>query len=671
MKFVIQYQFAIVYPSGKNTAKSEYILRITKQELMNDPEIHTKRMEIFPKYIFLNQTKLPLAINQYGCPENTIICLPNTPLHFAWPNRDNLRMVSIGLSGTQPSDFFYIDELGPIVQQLVKISDLSHAGLIRIERYINKGSNYIKILYEPLERPYYAIKNCSKYFTVAYKEKHSTLPYRYLDVQTQTPFGWEHLGKQHVVMLRFLWGSIKSKPINLPGQEHKFSLEDFIDYNEIEIYISQTFGKIVNVSLESDGYSKILCIRDAPKEVRFQKKNKKMYQYLLSIKDFGVSVISKYEQRNIELLYINLNGLDLKYTDSSVERSIKLTLQSIQIDNQMDYDIAFPVCFYATPSEHQKTFLNLDCVFTLDYDRKPFFYSINEIVINIVPVTVKIQEEQLQPIQDFFSLFGCSDNIAKNQDSLLEDSQEIAMLIKNCIISPIDISVSFRQAFEKKKGNMLVKSLQMAFVNIQELPVTLPSQNYLNVYGKLKLMALRLFDEYQKELTDQRAGMLTGIALFPLRDMRDIGVGITNLFSNKSSSAAGIAKGTAGVIKGTWTGTFGTVSSITSTISNGVLALSHDKQYIKEKQEDERKNQPSNVFEGVGLGLLSVVKSIGSGLAGVVTKPVKGANKDGFVGFLKVLTFVYICRELEKDSLELLLNQLVEVLIWSLKHLKE
>lgn len=70
----------------------------------------------------------------------------------------------------------------------------------------------------------------------------------------------------------------------------------------------------------------------------------------------------------------------------------------------------------------------------------------------------------------------------------------------------------------------------------------------------------------------------------------------------------------------------GAMSKIGNSISKGTLALSFDDQFIEAKNYDNNKNKPKNIGEGVVKGFSSAGTSILSGVAGVFTKPVEGAQ---------------------------------------------
>lgn len=602
---------------------------------MTNPDISTKIMEIHSKYTFINETTSNIEINQNLCSNRTIICPSKSTIFFSWPDKDKAKTISIKFPGAMPSDYFSIEDLGLIVQQLVGVK-FTYAGIVCIERYMNKGVHYIKFFNEVADRPYYLIKNCSRFLTIGYKEECSSLPTRYLDCNTQSAFGWEHTDSQHIIHINFLLGKANENPLLIPDSEKEISMEDIVNYGDLNIKLTKNRGKCVNVYLDTDGHSKILCIRDSKKEFCGQKTTQKKVHYSLGIKELGISFISKQEKESIELCFLTLGSVDADLDEENSQRNIKLSLQTLKIDNQSERKPIFPVCFYPSAIETPTNFLTITCKSPIDDERKSLIYIFDEIGLQIVPITLKIEEKHLEQLREFFDLWNSGDlkdfSEEKKQD-------EATVLIKNCLISSIEIVASYKPSAEKKKGSMLAKSLQLAFLNIQELNITLNKEHFDNIQGKIKELAIFVLDRYQNQLYNQRVGLVTGILFSPLKDVQNIGIGISRLFS--SPEAKTHKKGRDGIAKSAWMSTFGTVSSLTSGISKGVLALSTDNEYINKKQEEERLHQPKNVLEGIGLGVFSVAKSIGSGVAGVVTKPIKGAQQDGMLGLVKVNIIIY------------------------------
>lgn len=81
-------------------------------------------------------------------------------------------------------------------------------------------------------------------------------------------------------------------------------------------------------------------------------------------------------------------------------------------------------------------------------------------------------------------------------------------------------------------------------------------------------------------------------------------------------------------------GTAGTLGRITGTLGKGLAALSLDKEYQRQRIEQQNRradNFPASMAQG-GKGL---VMGVFEGVTGVVMKPVAGAKEEGVGGFFK------------------------------------
>ncbi len=74
------------------------------------------------------------------------------------------------------------------------------------------------------------------------------------------------------------------------------------------------------------------------------------------------------------------------------------------------------------------------------------------------------------------------------------------------------------------------------------------------------------------------------------------------------------------------------LDKITSNISKGILSITQDEEYIKQREQAKLEHKPSNFVEGLGYGVSSMAEGIFSGVKGVVTKPLEGASEGGIGG---------------------------------------
>eukprot|EP00826_Nyctotherus_ovalis_P046069 TRINITY_DN5163_c0_g2_i20.p1 TRINITY_DN5163_c0_g2~~TRINITY_DN5163_c0_g2_i20.p1 ORF type:complete len:428 (+),score=129.27 TRINITY_DN5163_c0_g2_i20:272-1555(+) len=420
---------------------------------------------------------------------------------------------------------------------------------------------------------------------------------------------------------------------------YDFSMDIIVRYSPITLPVHPGYNKYLWVTLESDEDSKILRVRDMVK--KYNPSEGQLNQSVnVSIHSIGISLISSYLERRSEILYISLQEIIFSIIKGEIVKEIEFLVKDMQIDNQMKKEPIFPVLLSKKRGERSnKKFLKVHIMSNLLIDPKVNFYSFELIRISIIPFIIQLEEDCVAAIIDFFEKVKGQPEEGSEVEDPDKDSNksETGISVKELMISDIKFEVSFKSSMDSKSSsNIITKSLVAAFVNLKELPITLRRINYTDVYGKLKTILLMLLQNYQQALLSKKLGIFAGVLFTPFTDVNHIGMGLTNFFNDSAEGPAGIVSGTGSLVKGAVAGTFGTVSGVTSTVSQGILALSADEEYIKERQKDNERYKPQNVFEGIGLGLVSTFMSVGSGIAGVITKPIEGASKEGVKGLFKV-----------------------------------
>ncbi|XP_026043172.1 vacuolar protein sorting-associated protein 13A-like [Astatotilapia calliptera] len=96
----------------------------------------------------------------------------------------------------------------------------------------------------------------------------------------------------------------------------------------------------------------------------------------------------------------------------------------------------------------------------------------------------------------------------------------------------------------------------------------------------------------------------------------------------------GMALGVKALVGGAVGGIAGAASRITGAMAKGVPAMTMDEEYQQKRREAMNK-QPSGLREGLTRGGKGLVSGFVSGITGIVTKPIKGAQKEGATGFFK------------------------------------
>ncbi|KAI8839881.1 hypothetical protein BC829DRAFT_420941 [Chytridium lagenaria] len=99
----------------------------------------------------------------------------------------------------------------------------------------------------------------------------------------------------------------------------------------------------------------------------------------------------------------------------------------------------------------------------------------------------------------------------------------------------------------------------------------------------------------------------------------------------------GLAKGTTSLFKKTVYGVTDTLSKFTGSVSKGLSVITLDEEFQESRRLNSVRNRPRHAGHGVTAGATSLVTSVASGLHGVLSKPIEGAEKDGIGGFFKGL----------------------------------
>jgi len=638
-KYNPQIDFRIMHKEEELQYCSDYVLLTKQKEIIPGIGIKTSYYLIYNNYMLINATGNMIRIFQENTQSFPMGIKPGVPFPFTWIANDSPVRIFICFDDASITESFSLHELGSIVQQLI-LPNKNPGNIVRIERYIDKGVRYIKIANESKEYPCYVLHNESLYVTIGYKEKaYNTKNYQYLPPSSKVALGWVFPQKEHIMSLKFMWGNANERPIQLSETSLDFSMDKIERYAPITLSIRPGYNKYLWVTLESDEDSKILRVRDMVK--RYNPAEEQVNQsVILLIQSIGVSLVSSYLNKRCEVLYMNLQEITFAINKGEVAKEIEIIVKDIQIDNQMKRESSFPILLARKrDKKSNKMFLNARIMSDLLVDPKVNFYSFESIRISIIPFVVKIEQDCLTAIIDFFNkVKGEQEEEGDTLNDSDANKSETGISVKDLMISDIKFNVSFKSSMDANtSSNVIVKSLVAAFVNLKELPITLKKITFTDVYGKLNTILLMLLQNYQKVLLSMKLGFVTGVLFTPFMDVNHFGMGITNFINDSTEGAAGIVSGTGSLVKGAVAGTFGTVSGVTSAVSQGILALSADEEYIKERQKDNERYKPENIFEGIGLGLVSTFMSVGSGIAGVITKPIEGASKEGVKGLFKVI----------------------------------
>uniref|UniRef100_G1SF78 Vacuolar protein sorting 13 homolog A n=1 Tax=Oryctolagus cuniculus TaxID=9986 RepID=G1SF78_RABIT len=368
-----------------------------------------------------------------------------------------------------------------------------------------------------------------------------------------------------------------------------------------------------------------------------------------------------------------LPALKVEHSTSAHQSSFRIQIYRIQIQNQI-HGAVFPFVFY--PIKPPKSI-------TMDSAPKPFTdVSIvmrsagHSKISRIKYFKVLIQEMDLRldlgfvyALADLMTETEVTENtevelFSKDIEALQEECKTDALVDQSQVslyeyfhISPIKLhlSVSLTAGREEAKDseqhgglipvhslNLLLKSIGATLTDVQDVVFKLAFFELNYQFHTTSELQSEVIRHYSKQAIKQMYVLILGLDVLgnPFGLIREFSEGVEAFFYEPYQGAIqgpeefveGMALGFKALVGGAVGGLAGAASKITSAMAKGVAAMTMDEDYQQKRREAMNK-QPAGLREGItrgGKGLVSV-----SGITGIVTKPIKGAQKEGAAGFFK------------------------------------
>uniref|UniRef100_A0A8D2E0N3 Vacuolar protein sorting 13 homolog A n=1 Tax=Sciurus vulgaris TaxID=55149 RepID=A0A8D2E0N3_SCIVU len=371
-----------------------------------------------------------------------------------------------------------------------------------------------------------------------------------------------------------------------------------------------------------------------------------------------------------------LPALKVEYSTSAHQSSFRIQIYRIQIQNQI-HGAIFPFVFY--PIKPPKSV-------TMDSAPKPFTdVSIvmrsagHSQISRIKYFKVLIQEMDLR--LDLGFVYALADLMTevegteitelelfhKDKDAFEEEYETVSLVDQSQVslyeyfhISPIKLhlSVSLSSGRDETKDdsehhgglipvhslNLLLKSIGATLTDVQDVVFKLAFFELNYQFHTTSELQSEVIRHYSKQAIKQMYVLILGLDVLgnPFGLIREFSEGVEAFFYEPYQGAIqgpeefveGMALGLRALVGGAVGGLAGAASKITSAMAKGVAAMTMDEDYQQKRREAMNK-QPAGLREGITRGGKGLVSGFVSGITGIVTKPIKGAQKEGAAGFFK------------------------------------
>ncbi|XP_023259065.1 vacuolar protein sorting-associated protein 13A isoform X2 [Seriola lalandi dorsalis] len=373
-----------------------------------------------------------------------------------------------------------------------------------------------------------------------------------------------------------------------------------------------------------------------------------------------------------------LPGVKVEYSVSPRQRAYRVQIHRIQIQNQLPGAI-FPYVFYP---------VKLPKSITMDSEPKPLtdisivtraaghsdISRIKYFKVLIQEMDLKLDLGFLYAILDLFTPENASITSSEQEVELFEKDIEYIKTELNHVsaadtsptslyeyfhISPIKLHLSFSLSTGGEDGlkekrdtelipvqslNLLLKSIGATLTDVQDVVFKLAFFELTFQFCTTQQLQWEVIRHYSKQAIKQMYVLVLGLDVLgnPFGLIRGLSEGVEAFFYEPYQGAIqgpeefveGMALGVKALVGGAVGGIAGAASRITGAMAKGVAAITMDEEYQQKRREAMNK-QPSGLREGLTRGGKGLVSGFVSGITGIVTKPIKGAQKEGAAGFFK------------------------------------
>ncbi|ODV87231.1 hypothetical protein CANARDRAFT_5784 [[Candida] arabinofermentans NRRL YB-2248] len=652
----------------------------------------TKVINITPRYVVRNSLPDPIQISRLGA-SNVVHVDPFKllPLYEMPKSSDKQLMVSFAGINSTWSAPFGINDIGEIYLRMRKHTTNQYQ-LVRAVISTEGSSIFIDITDGKDMWPY-SIRNFSDTEFLFYQSnpnvnedgsKISNEPFKPLfyriPPKSVMQYAWDYPAAQY-----------KELVLRAGNKERYVQLAEIGTLVPMKIPATSTSpARIVDLNVIVDGTIQCLVISNYdPKTSLYQlqtnssqqnlsegastkdkfetlEKDENYYtKILLRFEGFGISLINTKGQ---ELCYTTVRGVELRYNESDIYQNITMKLKWIQVDNQL-YPCIYPIILYPTVVPKSSAEMNDHPAYSMSISRlKDETHGINYIkyaTLLLQEMSIEVDEDFLYALLDFSKIPGAAWNKTV-RNVLWDESLEIPepptvrsaddLYFEALHLQPLQFNLSFVRTERMNADEshdtqnaltVALNVLTMAIGNINDAPVRLSSLFLENIRTPLPYLISNITEHYQQAFLYQIYKVLGSADVLgnPVGLFNNISSGVMDIFyepyqgfimtDRPQELGIGLAKGSLSFVKKSVFGLSDSFARFTGSMAKGLTAATMDKNFQERRRLMRQRNKPKHPMNGFASGATSLMDGFSSGLMGIATAPIEGANREGAAGFFK------------------------------------
>nr|KAJ3420850.1 hypothetical protein HK105_005137 [Polyrhizophydium stewartii] len=644
----------------------------------------TKVVTFSPRFIIQNSMAESLYFRQSGTRAATVVSANSSlPLmSLAAIENDSFELdVRLSSAMSDWSNGFNITQLGTVFIKVGR-SDSSIEDLIRAEITLEKASIYITFSRQEGRWPLRIDNNSD--VDLALWQRNSTTRY-IIPRRTSLPYAWDYPSVDH-----------KRIVIQVNGKEHEVDTSSLGKQRPFKYPIAGAARSgILAIEIAAEGPSTVVRLmpyNDTSRTLKHSastqseltlpkpKVSKILQMVQLRMEGIGISFISRDMQ---EIAYASAKTLLVDWTDTEDDQALVFSLKWLQIDNQI-YGCMEPIFVYPTilSKEGKEDFqpvLMMSLCKSKDTSYGVEYYKWFTLLLQ--ELSIDLDEEFLHALTDFFR-FDDNANIAgakaPEPDKLYDTTTTGAVAIRRedssnlffekFLLQPMQVNISFSRISSSSTATdarpastgvmaFIYEVLTMTIGNIHDAPIRLNALELEHPILTAPQLSELITRFYSQEILGQ-VHKIIGAADFlgnPVGLFNNVASGVNDMFyeplqgfeiTRPQDFGIGVARGASSLVKKTVFGVTDTLSKFTGSIGKGeymrwlrtaAASLDRADSLTVESAALIIRNRPRHVVYGVTSGAASFLRSVTSGVTGVVSQPLKGAQESGVEGFFKGL----------------------------------
>ncbi|XP_044308193.1 vacuolar protein sorting-associated protein 13D isoform X3 [Varanus komodoensis] len=345
----------------------------------------------------------------------------------------------------------------------------------------------------------------------------------------------------------------------------------------------------------------------------------------------GLSLVNKAPE---ELIFASFTGIHLHFTQLSTSQMLELSVQDVQVDNQL-LRTTQPFVLFVTPVTAENEIAETAPALQLNAVKFPSKSPLTDIykhlMITASKFTVQIEEKLFFQLLSFFG-YDLSESEVENYSENLHEAPvdqggaQKRYYFENLKISLPQIKLSvFTSSSLPVELKALKSSLGFPLIRFEDAVINLDPFTRVHPYETKEFIICDILKHFQEELIGQAAKILSSVDFLgnPMGLLNDVSEGVTGLIKYGNIG---------GLIRNVTHGVSNSAAKFTGTLSDG-LGKTMDNRHQTEREYIRYHAATSG--EHLVAGIQGLTHGIIGGLTSVITSTIEGVKTEGGVsGFI-------------------------------------